>query len=118
MTAPKSRTERSASLDAMPSAGAATAGPSRTSGPALPASTRAGGGQGASDEPAWWKPGMSDEDIAIWEAADRCAATAPRIQRGDSVAMDLERVWLEPFRGRLRQGAEGQTTRRPKRPAA
>ncbi|TDD97565.1 hypothetical protein [Actinomadura rubrisoli] len=37
----------------------------------------------------WYRPGMSARDIACWEAAERCAAAAPEIRRGDDVWLAL-----------------------------
>lgn len=57
------------------------------------------------DKPTWWKPGMTDAEAADWEAAQRAADSAPEIQRGDDVWMDLRPLvagWLKPTTARDR----------------
>lgn len=39
--------------------------------------------QPSDQRPEWWEPGMSARDIAIWESAERCAASAPELRPGD-----------------------------------
>lgn len=54
---------------------------------------------GHGEKPDWWRPGMTDREIADWEAAARCATNAPRIERGDAVWMALLPLvggWLKP----------------------
>lgn len=51
------------------------------------------------DQPRWRRPGMSAEDIAVWEAAERAAAAAPEIHPSDEAYMALRPLlqgWLSP----------------------
>ena len=41
------------------------------------------------DRPAWWRPGMDDAKVRVWEAAERAVAAAPEIGRGDDVYLEL-----------------------------
>lgn len=47
----------------------------------------------AADRPSWWKPGMSAEESAVWEAAQRCADAAPELKPGDDVALRLKTLY-------------------------
>jgi len=38
----------------------------------------------------WFKPGMSDADIRVWEAAERCASEAPELDPSDDVWLALQ----------------------------
>lgn len=40
-------------------------------------------------KPEWWEPGMSAEDIAVWEAAARAAAAAHELTPADDVYLAL-----------------------------
>lgn len=49
------------------------------------------------DRPAWWRPGMTDAEVSVWEAAERAAGSAPEIGRGDDVYLELRPLlagWL------------------------
>lgn len=49
--------------------------------------------------PEWRKPGMSAEDAAVWEAAERAAAAAPELRPGDEPWERLRPLlagWLAP----------------------
>lgn len=45
-----------------------------------------------SERPAWWKPGMSEAEIQIWEAAQRTADAAPELRPGDDVHMQIRQL--------------------------
>lgn len=47
--------------------------------------------------PSWWRPGLTDRQIARWEAAQRCADAAPEIRPGDEVHQALRASWLRPY---------------------
>ncbi|OLT21662.1 hypothetical protein BJF79_15460 [Actinomadura sp. CNU-125] len=52
---------------------------------------------GQAKRPAWWRPGMTDAEARIWEAAERAADSAPEIRRGDDVHLKLRPLlagWL------------------------
>jgi hypothetical protein len=42
--------------------------------------------------PEWWKPGMSEAETAIWEAAQRTADAAPELAPGDDVHMQIRQL--------------------------
>ena len=48
---------------------------------------------GSGEQPAWRRDGMTDAEIAVWEAAELAVADAPPITRGDDVWMDLRPGW-------------------------
>ena len=52
--------------------------------------------------PGWWTPGMPEAEVRIWEAAERAAASAPRLVPGDDVHMALRPL----LRGFLTTGRE------------
>lgn len=55
--------------------------------------------QQTKDRPQWRRPGMSAEDIAVWEAAERAAAAAPEMHPSDEAYMALRPLlqgWLSP----------------------
>jgi hypothetical protein len=69
------------------------------------------------DRPVWWEPGMSEADIAVYEAADRCAERGYReapIRPGDDIALRLQALFAD-FPARVR---DRHASRERKRPAA
>lgn len=63
----------------------------------------------------WWRPGLSEQEIAEWLSAEKVVAEAPEILPGSDVALRLKRpladwaVTLEQVRAERRKA---------KRPAA
>lgn len=58
--------------------------------------------------PAWYHTGMSAEDAAVWEAAERCAAQAPEIRPCDDAYLKLRPLlsgWLTEPVARPERGA-------------
>lgn len=56
-------------------------------------------------KPDWWRDGMTPAEAAVWEAASRAADSAPAIERGDEVWMELRPLdagWLTPTTARDR----------------
>ena len=50
-----------------------------------------------SERPVWWKPAMSEAEIADWEGAERAVAPAPELRPGDEVFEQLRPLvgsWL------------------------
>lgn len=68
----------------------------------------------AANQPCWWKPGMPDAEIAMWEAAERCAMAAPEITPGSDVALKLKALFPD-FPQWLR---EHRASQKPETPAA
>jgi hypothetical protein len=44
---------------------------------------------GSGERPTWRRDGMTDAEIAAWEAAERAVADAPPIRPGDDVYLRL-----------------------------
>lgn len=60
----------------------------------------------APERPAWWRPGMSPGEEAMWEAAQRAADAAPEITPGSDVALELQQAFGDlPARVRERRAA-------------
>jgi len=66
----------------------------------------------APQKPAWWRPGLTPEDTAIWEAAERCANAAPEIRPGDDVALRLKTLYAD-FPSWLRERRAGRESHHP-----
>lgn len=76
----------------------------------------------AADRPAWWRPGLSQRDIDIWEAAERAEEQAEReapLQAGDDVVIRLKALFGEALRQTVLEHLEHEKRdRRPQSPAA
>lgn len=51
--------------------------------------------------PAWWRPGMTAQEAAMWEAAQRAANEAPEIAPDSDLGRQI-RALFEGFPGRVR----------------
>jgi hypothetical protein len=45
--------------------------------------------EGSDAPPAWWRPGMAEDEEAVWRAAESAAARAPEIMPGSDLALRL-----------------------------
>lgn len=66
----------------------------------------------APHKPAWWRPDLTDSEIASWEAAERVAAAAPEIRAGDDVALRLRTLYAG-FPAFLREYRAAQERKHP-----
>ena len=59
--------------------------------------------------PQWWRPGLSPEEIASWEASERAAEQGYReapVLPGSQIATDLQRMFSD-LPARLREQQRG-----------
>lgn len=75
----------------------------------------------AADRPFWWRPDLSQHDIASWEAAEREAERGAReapILPGSDIAIKLQSLIGDDLRKVVRERLEREKRQRSPRPAA
>ncbi|GAA3958519.1 hypothetical protein GCM10023085_46160 [Actinomadura viridis] len=67
----------------------------------------------ADAKPAWWRPGMPDSEVRMWEAAERAAAEAPVIEQGSDTWLRLK-----PLLAPIGEGIREMRAEQEQKPAA